>query len=404
VVSFDFIKQIRVWIFISIGLLLHIGWHVVALIFSTGSRIIYELDFLISYTASEIAKHVGYPHLYNVQVQTDIQAMITGVGMQTADLLPFNHPPFLVPLFVLLFQHGYSSAYIVWQVFSILILIGNLVLFMRLLVAGNLPAKQSYMVGLSAVVFYPILVSLLKGQDTIIVLSALVIWALALINKKDRLAGFALAMATIRPQIALGLAIPFIFTRRQVFLWFIFGTALLGVYSYLLIGLDGMLDYVQMIQLSATGEMFFVNQISMFNLLGLLMRSLPDVDIRSMANFGWLIFVGSVVFLSYLWRARCPDQAPYFSIAISILLVSIASPHLHYHDLGILVVPLVLLMMAGYQKGFLKGYQGSAIILSASMILLFADISNLFIKVTIPYLVFLLLTFSWVIIERKKPR
>jgi hypothetical protein len=387
-------------VILVLGFIVHAGWYLAATIFFIQNKIINDLDFLISYTASEIAKSVGYPWIYDTQRQAEIQAIIRGPDFFESGLLPFNHPPFFVPLYTILLPTDYSAAYAIWQVVAILVVVGTGFVLAGLLLAGGLPARSALPMALFAVVFYPTLVSAWKGQDTFILLGAVALWALGLTRKDERLAGLALALATIRPQIALGLAIPMLCARRKVFGWFVVGALVLGVYSLLLVGFEGARDYLQILRVSATGETFNINQQDMFNLLGLFLRSFPGFNPGWLSAASWVLFFGVTGLVSYLWWKSDGQKPGWYLIFLSVVLVTFASPHLHYHDLSILVVPLVCLAILAVQRGTLDARGGVWLIFTSSLVLMIADAAPEAIRYTVPYLLVVVWMLGWWYLSR----
>jgi hypothetical protein len=175
--------------------------------------------------------------------------------------------------------------------------------------------------------------------------------------------------------------------RRKVFLWFVLGALVLGVYSLLLIGFDGVLDYLQILRVSAAGETFNINQQDMFNLLGLFMRLFPGFNPAWLGAAGWVLFFGVIAFASYLWWKSDSQKPAGYLIFLSIVLVTFASPHLHYHDLSILVIPLVCLVIMAYQRGALNARGGVWLIFASSLVLMIADASPDVIRYTVMYVV-----------------
>lgn len=389
-----------IFIALAFGFILHVSWYAAATLFFIQNKIINDLDFLISYTASSIAKTAGFTAIYDLQRQADVQAAIRGPDFLDSGLLPFNHPPFLVPLYALIFPADYPAAFVIWQGVQLALLVGIFIVLARMWIAGNQPTKSAFSLALPAIVFYPTLVSVWKGQDTVILLGAVAVWALGLLRKDDRLAGLALAVATIRPQVALGLALAMLFTRKKVFTWFVAGSLVLGLYSLLLVGVEGVLDYLQIIRYSTSGELFIINQQDMFNLLGLLIRLLPGVDPGQLSLMSWLLFLGAILIAGTLWWKWGDQDSGSAPISLSILLVAFASPHLHYHDLSILIVALLLLVGAAVQKGILAGHYAPLVVLGSSLVLMIADASPDVVRYAVPYLMGVVWVVGWMYLGR----
>lgn len=76
-----------------------------------------------------------------------------------------------------------------------------------------------------------------------------------------------------RPQIAVILAVPFLFNRRRVWWWFCGGAAFLALYSLALVRFEGVRDFISLLRISAIGQGFGMNQNAMFNFTGMVLRT-----------------------------------------------------------------------------------------------------------------------------------
>ena len=94
-----------------------------------------------------------------------------------------------------------------------------------------------------AFLFFPTFSGLMNGQDDALLLLGAALCLAGLRSGRDVEAGLGLSLTTIRPQIALFLAIPFLFRRQKIFLGFAAGAAALGLLSLALVGLDGIADF-----------------------------------------------------------------------------------------------------------------------------------------------------------------
>lgn len=343
-------------------------------------------DFLSFYTASKIARTIGYYKIYDIQIQSTVQGSIAGQNFVELNLLPFIHPPYLIPLNALIFHSQYNYSFLLWQVVSLILLIVVFYIFTCILKASALPIKHSYAIALCGILFYPLLVSLLKGQDTLILLGSIALWAFAVTQKNHRIAGLALAVATIRPQIALGLVFPFFFVRRKVLRWFFFGMLVLGIYSLFLVGFDGAMDYLQLLGKSAAGEAASINHAAMFNIIGLVTRIFPNLGISFITISGWILYIGALLLVGFLWKKQDDQSFDTINISLTVMLVTLSSPHLHYHDLAIVIIPLLMMISSVFQKGYISENQVVYTIISCSLLFMFTDAAPFFLKYTLPYL------------------
>lgn len=149
--------------------------------------------------------------------------------------------------------------------------------------------------------FFPGFYSVLNGQDTAFLLLGAVFLMVGVINKNDALAGLGLSLMTVRPHIALALAIPFLFQRRKVFVYFCAGASALAAFSHLMLGEKGVQEFINILSISAKGKWYGMNEAGMYNLVGLLSRTFPTLsdDIRV---FGCIMYFGGILALCILWK------------------------------------------------------------------------------------------------------
>jgi hypothetical protein len=235
----------------------------------------------------------------------------------------------------------------------------------------------------------------LKGQDSALLLLGGLLWLAGFLDSDDRLAGLGLALTLVRPQVALVLALPFLFRRRKILAWFCLGAAALGLYSYLQVGWGGAVDYYHLLTLSAAGQGYGIAEAAMFNLVGALLRLVPGLDPQAVHAIGWGVYAASLLGLCLLWGFS--KQVQLWHLALAVTLSLFAAPHLHYHDLALLAVPLVGLAAAGVAAGRLPVRRAALLPLLASIVLLFAGFWAP-VRFSVPYIVMLALplaTWRW---------
>ncbi len=79
----------------------------------------------------------------------------------------------------------------------------------RLARGAGWPGLPAGLLAAQAFLFYPVWVSINKGQDTLFALIGPMVLLLGLQAGRERLSGLGLALLTLRPQFALPLAVPF---------------------------------------------------------------------------------------------------------------------------------------------------------------------------------------------------
>jgi hypothetical protein len=223
----------------------------------------------------------------------------------------------------------------------------------------------------SVVLFYPAFISLLKGQDTAFVLLGALVWMWALLARRERLAGVALALVLLKPQIALALALPLLVSRNRAAWWFCGTSALVALYSWLLVGAGGLLDLLGLLRLSSDGQGYGMNQPAMYNLLGLLIRGAPALDDATLSVLKWTAYLLTIGFLCWLWWGK-RESLTIQHIGVAVTLSLFASPHLHLHDLSLLLLPALGGLALLWGRGR-RGRLAALALLPASSLLLFAS-------------------------------
>jgi hypothetical protein len=290
-----------------------------------GSSVAKRSDFMIYYAAGRLP----LSDLYNIDAQRELETRAAGSPLPVkGGVLPFNHTPIFVPLLHLLVNDDYAASYLRWTA----------LLWLAALMCALLVFRMTGDVALAfaAGSFYPLFTYVQQAHDTVFMLLGILLGAHLLSLRKDFLAGMALSLATLKPHLAIFLAVPLI-VRPKAFLGFCVASALLAVYSILLVATGGVSDFLTLLRISAGGEGFGVRPLMMLNLLGLMERAgvTPDVA-RPVA---WMIFSISAIFLLLVWK-RNPSNPPF---ALTVLLAVFTSPHLYGHDLALLLASFATL-------------------------------------------------------------
>jgi hypothetical protein len=194
------------------------------------------------------------------------------------------------------------------------------------------------LISATGILFYPIFISILIGQDTIFILLGALLWMQALEKEQDNLAGIGLGLMLLRPQIALIFSLPLLFTRRKAWWWFCAVASFISLFSLVLINWDGLQDFIQLMVISAKGNGYGLNQVNMHNFTGLILRSFPTIDKITLQWLKWGIYFVAIIGLCYLWWRR-KDRLNAQLIGATVLLGVFTSPHLHFHDISLLILP-----------------------------------------------------------------
>jgi hypothetical protein len=126
---------------------------------------------------------------------------------------------------------------------------------------------------------------------------------------------------------------------------------LLSLYSLALIGLQGVQDFAGLMRLSSQGEGYGLNQVSMYNLLGLLLRAFPNLSMDTVRSAAWAATILSILAMCIFWWNK-KNQLGIRHIGIAVVLGTFTAPHLHLHGLSYLLLPLLGVTLILYERGY----------------------------------------------------
>lgn len=383
-------KRVRIGLLLLVfAVALQVVWYVVLMIsYIRMPGKLEAADFLFYYSVGRVAREHGLDAVYNLDFESAAQAEVTNLPVGAQEIFLPNHPPFLYPIVLVISGLDYRSAYICFVVFLYLLIIAGLPSLGRALKQNGWSRPQIWLALAGILLFEPYFISVLKGQDSALLLLGGVLWFSGMIRNDDRLAGLGLSLTLIRPQVAVVLALPFLFRRRKVFGWLCAGAAVLGLYSFLQVGWNGVMDYFHILALSASGEGYGISEPAMFNFTGILLRLAPRLDLGLVHTIGWILFAAVLVGLCVLWGRS--QSIGYHHIALVVALSLFAAPHLHYHDLALLVIPIVGLGLVGMVSGRLANPRAAALPMAVSILLLFSEFWDP-LRFTVPYLLMVVL-------------
>jgi len=323
------------------------------------------MDFISFYGVGRLIRMGEYHQIYDFDREAVIQREV--VGPDYKNPLIFNHPPHVTPLQALIATDDYVLAYILWSILRLFVLIACGELTRRYLLRSGWDVRHAWLGALGCMTFFPIFISLLGGQDTLFTLIGLLAWMFALLKGDELSAGLGLAFATLSPTIAGALALPLFASRRRAGFWFITGSIGLGLYSLLLVGLQGAQGFLNLLSISSRGKYYGFDWSTMYNLLGWLVRNLPGWGIETARSIAWgAVFLSILVMCVLWWNQRGRLRIEH--IGIAVVLGTFTSPHLNLHGLSYLLLPLLGAVTILHARGHKK----TALVLvpSASTILL----------------------------------
>ena len=331
-----------------------------------------ESDFRAFYTAGLIADRYGFNQVYDLELEQSIQETVKGAPIPQAELLTYNHPPLLLPVLALAAFLNYSTAYKFYGLFLLLLALAALLFFYKGLRSKNWRVKPIVLTLLSILLFEPLFISFLKDQDTALLLLGLAIWFHGILREDDRQAGLGLALTVIRPQISIFLAIPFLFRQRKVLGWYLMGASLLSIYSLLLVSGQGLKDFLNLIIVSSSGQDYGLNTFAMFNITGMVIRIFPAINSNLLTLVKWGFYGLALMGMILVWKKNSRIELRH--VVLLVICSLFFSPHLHYHDLTALLVPLVAMLMIWVDRAVIQDKKAALLILCISVFLVIGSI------------------------------
>jgi Glycosyltransferase family 87 len=295
-------------------------------------------DFIAFYTAGRIARQEGTQEVYNPSLQQQIQQEAVGFPLVQGQVLLYNHLPFLIPVLQLIVNADYVASLYRWILLLGTCYVAGLILLSQMLIQRGIDRVSTLIAALGAFLFLPVFFSFMNGQDTAILFLGVSLWMYGLLSGREYLAGLGLGLTTVRPHIALLLAIPMLFYSIRVFGTFVLSSGFLALVSIGLLGRTGTSEFIHILSLSAGGEWYGMKENVMFNLIGLLTRTFPPLQPHIIRTVGWLSYVIAILGLCKLWSKRPEFQR--LPIGLSVILALFFAPHLHFHDLALLLIPI----------------------------------------------------------------
>ncbi len=332
-------------------------------------------DFITYYTVGVIANRYGFEHTYDFDLQKAIEEEIVGFEVADSNVMPHNHIPLLNPLLALLAAvtgGRYLLAMCIWALVLLLVYIPAVwtLLWVR---PDRMDANPVNLLAL--MLFFPLFVSLMNGQDTVLLVLGAVLLVGGVTWKRDWLAGWGLALMSVRPQIALMMALPFLFTNRRIWWRFCALASMFVLISVVPLGLTGLRDFFDIMSTAVVGS----RDTAMFNVIGFLSRAFPRVASGVIQGIGWAVYGVGVVGLCILWKKS--RQVNGRLLGLALILCLLVSPHLVYHDLTLLMVPLVAAFWEAIGAGLLRRQDAPAVMVLISVFLLLS-----FVRITTQFI------------------
>jgi len=313
-----------------------LGW----ITFFPGALLHGHADFRQLYAAGYMVRTGHAAELYDIRAQQRFQDVLVGSNDRA---LPFIRPAYQALLFVPFSLLPYRTAYLAFLAVNLVLLaIAFWILRPHM---SHLMRVWRFLPVFLFLVFYPIALALMQGQDSILLLLLLMAALAALEGDQELRAGMLVGLGLFKMQIVIPVALLFLLWRRwRFFAGFALSACLLSLISLWVVGFAQTTAYARSL-LSVGTNMEAVHQFPlrvsiMANLrglfFGLLGARLPAFWIQAS------ILVASVSVLLWVALAVPGKQSRADALVVAITASLIVSYYLFIHDLSVLLIPIVI--------------------------------------------------------------
>lgn len=293
------------------------------------------VDFDAFYTGAALLRDGHGARLYDLGLQAEYQRRLLGALPLNGHVLPFVSPPHLAVLLLPLSYLPLGAAYAVWTLVQL-----ALVAWLARECVRPCETAAGRVAVLGALAAFPmLLVTVYKGQLSLLVLVGLLAWMRALRAGRDGALATALLAGTVKPQLIL---VPLVITaclrRGRALLLFAGGGLLLVLLAAAVAGPASLGDFLDLTRrLDATFDDRIVYPAYMYNFKGALtlLLGIQPAVIGTATRLALLLALGAAAALCWP-GARDGGTGP-LRIALALLLGVFFSPHLYYYDALVLV-------------------------------------------------------------------
>ena len=357
-----------------------------------------RVDFRQLYAAGYMVRtHHGH-ELYDYAAQKHFQDTLVSPAERA---LPFVRPAYQALLFAPLSVLPYVYAYIAWFLLNLVLLHFWLRLFRPL--THSLRKVWKFLPLALVMGFIPILLSLLQGQDSVLLLVILSAALILLERERAFAAGAMLAVGLFKFQLVLPIALLFFLWRRWRFCFgFVCGGVVLGAISVWLTGITQAKIYlISMVSFGSgtrsTGLRFPIPLNFMPNFHGLV-ATLGGAHL-SVSAVSYLTLILSLLTLVGVWWRHSQNWSSSDEIAVAIDPATLVSYYLFWHDLTALILPIQVMLDRTVLRES-SGTRADRYLLRASTLIFLAPVLLLsapekFYVVSICVLAFLAITLYW---------
>lgn len=298
-------------------------------------------DFRLDYIFGQLAVSPERQHIYDAATQNQWLARLTAPArLPYVDYLPY--PPFFCLLTIPLSWLPINISYLLWCLGGVAAGFAGLIALCKTF--GGKAFGLIVFTLLGGLVCLPSRQCIQLGQTSWMFAGIIALYFSSLVLKRDIAAGISLCLLSIKPPLAIFMAIAALAHKR----WQPLAVALAGIIILLLaasaiLGWQTVASYPQVLRdVASTGrfdESFRPE--GMIGIQALLSQILPRQAAKTLAG---LAAAASLLVLFLVWRktSLSPDQPMTWAIALTILAYLLAGPHVNIYDCLLLTIPAIL--------------------------------------------------------------
>jgi hypothetical protein len=345
-------------------------------------------DFMGFYNFGRIYQTRGIQYIYDIQEQQKIEEQVVG---HPVTVIFYTHLPFIAPLAKGIVDENYVDSFKRWAIVLLLFNAVNVYLLANMLDIKRFTKDNLFILCMGAFLFDPTFSGFMNGQDIAILLFGAIFWVRGMLSKNYFLAGMGLSLTTIRPQIGLFLAIPFLFRHRTVFWGFLLGSLTLAAISLALLGTDGTLKFIESIRYIEGTIWREPHAFDMPTISGMIRRNVEVVDPAAIKTLIWAIYLLGIAGFSLWWQKN--GEITEKHIGLIVLAGIFLLPYAHYHELTLLLIPIFCLLRILEKTDAIQQYYLAVLPLVVSWLSLLGFIGSGAFKFPIIYAVMFLLAY-----------
>ena len=300
-------------------------------------------DFVAFYVGGRLFE-LDRPRLYDLEYQREFRIELLGpaAGLPEAEL-PFVYPPLVAAALSPLSRLPFQQAFVLWTILGLLVSVSSLALLMRASGAtGVLPLPLLLLFSFGFVPYS--LNTFLGGQSSWLGMAILATVSVAVLRKRDGLAGVIMSFSYYRPPPFFFLLIVLSLARgRRFVLGFVAGAAALVVGTIVLVGADGVGGFLHAASIYLRGGEAYDGMVvpqgegvGVLALASLLTSSVPTSLLLLGLPFAFLVR------LCYRLIRVEEDSTRLAGLVLGTTESLALSVYLLKYDLALLLIPMVL--------------------------------------------------------------